>query len=89
VKDLVDLALLIEAGGLDKQRILEALWLTFERRGTHELPVMLAPPPEDWQMPFKSLAEECGLPSDIARVFSVVGAFLKEVLAGRRSSERG
>jgi hypothetical protein len=84
VKDLVDLALLIEAGGLDKQRILEALWLAFERRGTHELPVMLATPPEDWQMPFKSLAEECGLPSDIARVFSVVGAFLKEVLAGRR-----
>jgi hypothetical protein len=30
VKDLVDLALLIGSGGLDKQRILEALSLTFE-----------------------------------------------------------
>lgn len=83
VKDLVDLALLIGAGGLDKQRILEALRLTFERRGTHQLPVILTAPPENWQMPFQTLAEECGLPPDIARVFSVVGAFLKEVLAGR------
>ena len=34
VKDLVDLALLIGSGGLDKRRILDALRLTFERRGT-------------------------------------------------------
>ena len=37
VKDLVDLALLIGSGELDKRRILEALRLTFERRGTHDL----------------------------------------------------
>jgi hypothetical protein len=36
---LVDLALLIGSGGLDKQRILDALRLTFERRGTHDLPM--------------------------------------------------
>jgi hypothetical protein len=36
VKDLVDLALLIGSGGLDRQRILDALRLTFERRGTHD-----------------------------------------------------
>jgi hypothetical protein len=47
VKDLVDLALLIGSGGLDKQRILEALRLTFERRGTHDLPASLVPPPAD------------------------------------------
>ena len=41
VKDLVDLALLIGSGGLDKQRILDALRLTFERRGTHDLPAEL------------------------------------------------
>jgi hypothetical protein len=38
VKDLVDMALLIGSGGLDKPRILDALRLTFERRGTHDLP---------------------------------------------------
>jgi hypothetical protein len=62
VKDLVDMALLIRSGGLDKRRILDVLLLTFERRGTHDLPARLAPPPEDWQVPFHALAEECGLP---------------------------
>jgi hypothetical protein len=83
VKDMVDLALLIGAGGLDKQRILDALRLTFERRGTHDLPTGLIPPPEDWQLPFHALAEECGLPTDVAEVFAGVQEFLEEVLAQR------
>jgi len=82
VKDLVDLALLIGSGELDKRRILEALRLTFERRGTHDL-VSLAPPPADWQIPFQALAEECGLPTDIAAVFARVQEFVEEVLAQR------
>jgi len=84
VKDLVDLALLIGSGGLDKQRILDALRLTFERRETHDLPVGLVPPPADWQIPFQALAEECGLPTDVAAVFAGVQEFLEEVL-GRRT----
>jgi len=83
VKDLVDLALLIGSGGLDKQRILEALRLTFERRGTHDLPANLLPPPADWQVPFHALAEECGLPTDGAGVFAGVQKFVEEVLAQR------
>ena len=83
VKDLVDLALLIGSGGLDKQRILEALRLTFERRGTHDLPASLVPPPADWQIPFQALAEECGLPTDVAAVFAGVQEFVEEVLARR------
>ncbi|MGI8745804.1 MAG: nucleotidyl transferase AbiEii/AbiGii toxin family protein [Bryobacteraceae bacterium] len=59
VKDLVDLALLIGSGGLHKSRILDALLLTFERRGTDDLPAGLAPPPADWQIPFQALAKEC------------------------------
>jgi hypothetical protein len=82
VKDLVDLALLIGSGGLDKQRILEALRLTFERRGTHDLASLL-PPPADWQIPFQALAEECGLHTDVAAVFAGVQGFLEEVLAQR------
>ena len=84
MKDLVDLALLIGSGGLDKQRILEALRLTFERRGTHDLPASLVPPPADWQVPFHVLAEECGLPTDAAAVFAGVQEFVEEVLAQRR-----
>ena len=83
VKDLVDLVLLIGSGGLDKQRIREALRLTFERRGTHDLPANLLPPPEDWQVPFHALAEECGLPTDVAEVFAGVQKFVEEVLSQR------
>jgi hypothetical protein len=83
VKDLVDVALLIESGGLDKQRIQDALRLTFERRGTHDLPASLFPPPTDWQIPFQVLAEECGLPTDVAAVFADVQEYLAEVLARR------
>jgi len=80
VKDLVDLALLIGSGDLDQRRILEALLLTFERRGTHDL-ASLVPPPADWQIPFQALAEECGLPTDVAAVFASVQKFVEEVLA--------
>ena len=72
VKDMVDMALLIVSGGLDKQRILDALRLTFERRGTHDLPAGLVPPPADWHIPFRALAKECGLPADIDVVFAGV-----------------
>jgi hypothetical protein len=83
VKDLVDLALLSGDGGLDRQRILDALRLTFERRGTHPLPAALDAPPADWEIPFRTLAGECGLPADIAAVFARVREFLEQVLAGR------
>jgi hypothetical protein len=83
VKDLVDLALLIRAGGLDKRKILDALRLTFDRRGTRDLPERLFPPPADWQIPFHALAEECGLATDVAAVFAEVQEHFEEVLARR------
>lgn len=84
VKDLVDLALLIGSGGLEKQKIVDALRLTFERRGTHDLPADLLPPPADWTIPFQALAEECGLSTDVAAVFAGVREFLEKVLARRK-----
>jgi hypothetical protein len=83
VKDLVDLALLIGSGELNQRRIQDALRLTFERRGTHDLPPGLPSPPADWQIPFQVLAQECGLPSDIAAVFAGVQAYLEKALAPR------
>ncbi len=79
VKDLLDLALLIGSGGLDKKRTLEALRLTFDRRRTHDLPSALAAPPVNWQIPFQSLAKECGLSDDIGAVFAAVRRFLQEL----------
>jgi hypothetical protein len=86
VKDLVDLALLIGSGELNRRRIQNALRLTFERRRTHDLPAGLPSPPADWQILFQALAQECGLPTDIAAVFARVQAYLDEVLA--RGMER-
>ncbi|HEY3439695.1 MAG TPA: nucleotidyl transferase AbiEii/AbiGii toxin family protein [Paludibaculum sp.] len=86
VKDLVDLALLLGSSELDQPRLLEALHLTFERRGTHELPAGLDPPPTDWLVPFRALALECGLPTDLAAVFEGVREYFEGLLAQR--SER-
>ena len=35
------------------------LRLTFERRGTHDLPAGLPPPSPDWRVRLKALAREC------------------------------
>ena len=83
VKDLVDMALLIGSGGLDRRRVLNALHLTFERRRTHDLPASLVSPPADWQLPFRALAEECRLQGDLAALFAEVREFLNEVRAQR------
>jgi Nucleotidyl transferase AbiEii toxin, Type IV TA system len=80
VKDLVDLALLIESGGLATERIQEAVSLTFQRRGTHVLPSVLLPPPADWKRRFEALAEECRLPKAMDAVFDRVRAYVEAVL---------
>ena len=80
VKDLVDLALLIESGGLAAERIQEAVRLTFQRRGTHAFPMSLLPPPPDWATKFEALAEECGLPKAMRSVFDGVRAYVEAIL---------
>lgn len=80
VKDLVDLALLVEAGGLATERIQEAVRLTFQRRGTHVLPSVLLPPPADWKRRFEALAEECRLLRAMDAVFDRVRAYVEAVL---------
>jgi hypothetical protein len=80
VKDLVDLTLLIKSGELDLRRILDALQLTFERRGTHDLPRVLPLPPADWQIPFEALSAECGLEMDIHAAFLGLQSFFDLVL---------
>jgi len=80
VKDLVDLALLITDGRLDRARVANALHLTFARRETHALPPSLSAPPEDWRTTFRALAGECGLDPNIVAVFENVRAFLESVL---------
>jgi len=60
-KDFVDLLLLIEAGLPADEALLDALRRTFAAAASHELPVTLARPPEDWQDDFDEMAGSTGL----------------------------
>ncbi len=79
VKDLV--VLLFESGKLNALATAEALELTFERRSTHEIPLSLAAPPADWQLPFDSMASECGIAKSMAEAFLEVRRFVDEIQA--------
>ena len=59
VRDLVDMVLLIQSGTLVKSKVYEALRVTFDRRGTHAAPKVVAKPPADWKRPYDALAKEC------------------------------
>ena len=83
VNDLVDLALLISDGRLDRARVANALQLTFARRGTHSLPASLSTPLGDSQTSFRALAQECGLDPDVTAVFENVRAFFENVLTNQ------
>ncbi len=72
VRDLVDLTLLVRAGSLDSDRVVNALVQTFSRRNTHPLPPFLDAPPATWNAPFASMAEECSLQTDAASAFEEV-----------------
>jgi hypothetical protein len=81
VKDLVDLALLVQAQTLSQKEVVRALQLTFERRGTHLIPSKLNVPPLEWQKTFNALAFECGLPTDCQAALETVQHFLQGAMA--------
>ena len=81
VKDLIDMCLLMEKGGLDLQRLAASIRDTFKRRKTHSVPTSLPAPPSAWSKPFTEMAKECGISEDIAPHFVVVQTFLRTILA--------
>ncbi len=80
VRDLVDMVLLIESGTLSPENVREALTRTFQRRGTHDLPGTLTVPPDDWEGPFRALAEECRLTVSLAEAFELLCRLHAEVM---------
>jgi hypothetical protein len=70
VRDLVDLALLIRSGTLDASRVVECITRTFTRRNTHPVPRTLSAPPQSWNTPFVTLAEECSLAISSGEAFA-------------------
>jgi hypothetical protein len=61
VKDLVDLALILDREPPDAKRARAAIEATFARRRTHPIPATLPPPPPSWADAFERLAREAGL----------------------------
>lgn len=61
VKDLVDLALLVEQGLLTPMSFARAVQAVFAERDAAAPPRDLPEPPGDWRVPFASMAAEIGL----------------------------
>lgn len=77
VKDLVDLALLIEAGVLtDTARLATRLEVVYALRdGLDELPSAMPSPPKDWTARYAALASDLGLNAKTsAQAYSLVAA---------------
>jgi hypothetical protein len=78
VRDLVDMVLLVQSGGLSEEKVLVAVHQTFTRRGTHALPGPVPPPPPDWSRAYAAFARECDLDEDPMAGFWDLAAFLEK-----------
>jgi len=74
-KDLVDMVLLIWEQKLDPEKTAAAIRATFAKRGTHEVPKTLAPPPREWEPVFNELGKECHLDLTLQEAFAAVQEF--------------
>jgi hypothetical protein len=80
VRDLVDMALLIRAGLVDRQEISEAINKTFLTYGTHPVPDSLAPPPEEWQSVYDDIVRTMQLPlPDINGAFKLLDEYWRSL----------
>ena len=61
VKDLVDLALLVEQDLLEPGAFARAVAAVFAERDAADPPLDLPEPPRDWRVPFAAMASEIGL----------------------------
>lgn len=82
VKDLVDLALVAELSPLDAATLRREIDSNFDHRGTHSPPKALPSPPPEWALPFRRLAEEVGISTELAAGHRDAAAMLDPVLEG-------
>ena len=77
VKDLLDLALLID-DSLEYNKVKTALTGVFAIRQTHQLPHQLPIPPADWQGKFEELVQDTGIKLTLDEAFYTVNTFIKQ-----------
>lgn len=80
VKDLVDMVLLLKDGTFDPASTLDTLISVFRRRGQPRLPTALGDPPSSWATPFATMANECGISTDVEEACEDVRSFYLRVL---------
>ncbi len=80
VRDLVDMVLLIQSQTLSRNRVTEAIRVTFERRKSHSLPNTLPVPPAEWQKSYGALARDCNLSGQLEEAFAVLRTFMESIL---------
>lgn len=79
VKDLVDMALLIDQGLEPSPLLHDSIAAAFERYERHPLPPVLPTPPSEWQQTFPALALEAGLTvSDPLDAHAIIQKFLNQ-----------
>lgn len=80
VKDLVDLAHIARMSAMDAGKLSTALRRTFATRRAHQKPDALPPPPAEWAVPYRLLAETLGLPAELSKAHRIAAALLDPVL---------
>ncbi len=78
VKDMLDLALLID-DGLSQKKIKQALEGVFRIRATHVLPEKLEAPPASWQSIFSELVKDTEIDLTLDQAFSKAASFYQEL----------
>nr|WP_246401823.1 nucleotidyl transferase AbiEii/AbiGii toxin family protein [Jiangella mangrovi] len=88
VKDLVALVLIAQWFTLDGGALRHGVNTVFSGRALHRPPPRMPSPPEQWQAPYRRLADAVGLDGDIDRGHDIVCVMLDPILDGRlRSGE--
>ncbi len=82
-KDLVDILLIARSEPLDAAALRNAFEVTFAQRKDQALPSSLLPPPAGWREPYRRLATEVEVESELDKAFASAAEFLDPVLAGR------
>jgi len=84
VKDMLDLALLVQ-DGLDTQKTKTAVSGVFAIRNTHPLPAELPVPPESWQTVFAELVSDTKIELSLDSAFDLVASYYAALMPGSSS----
>ena len=79
VKDMVDLVLLIRAGGMKKDVLKISMQEIFAYRNTHSIPEELLAPPQNWGLKFNELCKECELELSLDMALTLVQNYFLEI----------